>query len=118
MIPVFQAAVERAHLALQISGLGRTPEEIILRMCPAEDDGRMLEQHYIRAADPSPPPPGLDAFRRHGFTVEKDSDFTEAVGQLAPRRGLLLAMVRAGGWFWDSVQPPDDADKNHADHSQ
>ncbi len=190
MIPVLQAAVERAHLALRISGLGRTPQEIILRACPAQGHCHMLEQHllalapdiallaqrhaaypvlhyfvghhpqealaprlaaldealtiirhalpelsvhraacdparhaitellgmldrhYIHAADPPPPPPRLDALRRHGFTVENDAGFAETARQLEPRRKLLLAMVRAAGWSWDSVQPPTDSDEN------
>jgi hypothetical protein len=47
LIPLLQAAVNRSHLALQISGLGKTPQDIILRMCHPSGDCSALEQHLV-----------------------------------------------------------------------
>jgi hypothetical protein len=84
------------------------PDNVVLR--PAR--GSVLElletlhRAFVDPATDPPPPPSLERLRRAGVPTVSDAEFADAVAGIEKRRRLLLALVEADGWVWESVVNP------------
>jgi hypothetical protein len=74
-----------------------------------------LQATYIEPADEVPPPPDLEALRAQGLPVLNDEAFAQALGAVARRRSLLLALVQDTGWSWEDVDSRNAADEGPND---
>lgn len=68
-----------------------------------------LNSTFIEPAKDAPPIPALDRLRAGGVPTVSDEAFESAIGDLARRRRLLLALVQSHGWDWDDVENPRTA---------
>jgi len=60
----------------------------------------LIRREYATASTTTPPPCDLAGLRARGLPAVSDSVFAERVGESAPRRRLLHALVTDDGWPW------------------
>lgn len=81
---------------------GARPSRAVLRSARAGVASfiETLGSAFIRPADELPQPPRLAALAAAGVPVASESEFAEALQELAGRRRRLLGMLRTNGWTW------------------
>ena len=64
-----------------------------------------LDNAFIEPTEDEPSPPDLDRLRADGVPTVADSDFADALDDVAKRRRKLLAIVNADAWHWPPIEP-------------
>lgn len=64
---------------------------------------KTLASSYLRPDSETPPVPALAPLRAAGVRTADPPGFRAALDALAPRRRLLLGLVRRAGWSWEDV---------------
>lgn len=103
LLPVIAAVVVKRQIALYISALGGTPDDILIRAWNGKDFGQLSQHLYVEPASENPTMPPLAILKDQGIPIVTEQEFLEATKQFTLRRKLLLALVKHDGWSWEGV---------------